>query len=129
MNTIKAIRTTDNNSSCSRAKSFFGVQILSDDGKYEPLNGQYTFHFEDEEEETICRFVNGYLDGNIYDPYGKIIEKRPALEYGFGGTEYWVKGFPDGFPAIVQNFGYYEEDWQNGNIVEFRNEVELISIE
>ena len=66
---------------------------------------------------------------HIYDEKGKVLEKLPALEYSFGGTEYWTKGAPDGFPAIVQNFGYYEEDWQNGTIQEIRNEIELESIE
>ena len=66
------------------------------------------------------------MDGNFYDSDGNIIERLPALEYGFGGTEYWTKGTPDGFPAIVQNFGYYEEDWENGRILEIRNEVEIL---
>ncbi len=126
MNQIKAIKTNDNNQSCSRAKQFIGVPVVGKDGKL--LNGEYRFKFENEEEETVCRFVNGFLDGNIYDEKGKVLEKLPALEYSFGGTEYWTKGAPDGFPAIVQNFGYYEEDWQNGTIQEIRNEIELESI-
>jgi hypothetical protein len=127
MNTIKAIKTNDNNQSCSRAKQFIGVPIIGRDGKL--LNGEQKFKFENEEEETVCRFVNGLLDGNVYDKDGNIVDKLPALEYSFGGTEYWTKGAPDGFPAIVQNFGYYEEDWQNGTIQEIRNEIELESIE
>lgn len=129
MNTIKAIRTNDNNASSSRAINFMGVQILGNESPHEPLNGEHRFKFDEEEEDTVCRFVNGYLDGNVYDKEGKIIEKRPALEYGFGGTEFWTKGYPDGIPAVLQNFGYYEEDWKDGNIVEIRNEVELLSIE
>lgn len=124
MNTIKAIQTTDNEQSCSRAKEFIGVPVTGKDGKL--LNGEYKFNFENEEEPTVCRFVNGLLDGNFYDSDGNIIERLPALEYGFGGTEYWTKGTPDGFPAIVQNFGYYEEDWENGRILEIRNEVEIL---
>lgn len=77
----------------------------------------------------LCRFVNGLLDGNIYNKNGKLIEQRPALEYSFGGTEYWTKGAPVGFPAVIQNFGYYEEDWANGTIQEIRNEVEFVSLE
>lgn len=127
MNTIKSIRTNDNNASCSRAKNFIGVPIIDENGKL--LNGEVIYKFRDEEEDTICRFVDGFLDGNIYDKDGSVVEKRPALEYGFGGKEYWTKGFPNGSPAIIQNFGYYEEDWQNGTIQEIRNEVELVGLE
>lgn len=123
MNTIKSIRTNDNNSSSSRAKQFINVPVIGADNNL--LNGEYKYKFKGEEEETVCRFVEGFLDGNIYDDKGNIVERRPALEYGFGGVEYWTKGCPDGFPAIIQNFGYYEEDWKNGQIQEIRNEVEL----
>jgi len=126
MNTIKSIRTNNNEDSCSRARQFIGVPVIGKDGKL--LNGEIKYRFENEEEDTICRFRDGLLDGNIYDESGNLLEKRPALEYGFGGTEYWRNGVPDGFPAIIQNFGYYEEDWQNGKIQEIRNEVELESI-
>ncbi|MBO4858706.1 MAG: hypothetical protein J5527_09340 [Treponema sp.] len=127
MNTINSIKTNDNSQSCSRAKQFIGVPIVDKENKL--LNGQYKFKFENEEEETICRFVNGLLDGNIYDKDKKIIERRPALEYSFGGTEYWTAGSPDGFPAVSQNFGYYEEDWENGTIQEIRTEYELVDTE
>lgn len=126
MNSIKSIKTNDNNQSCSRAKQFIGVPVIGRDGKL--LNGEEKFKFENEE-ETVCRFVNGFLDGNIYDKDGNISERLPALEYSFGGTEYWTKGVPDGFPAVIQNFGYYEEDWNNGTILEIRNEIKLENIE
>lgn len=127
MNSIKAIKTNDNNASSSRAKQFIGVPVIGQDGKL--LNGEFKFNFENEEEPTICRFINGLLDGNIYGDEGEIIEKRAALEYSFGGTEYWTKGSPDGFPAVIQNFGYYEEDWHEGQIQEIRNEFELTDLD
>lgn len=127
MNSITAIKTNDNTQSCSRAKQFIGVPVTDTDGKL--LNGEFSFSFENEEEPTVCRFVNGLLDGNVYDSEGKAVERLPALEYSFGGTEYWTKGVPEGFPAVIQNFGYYEEDWTNGTIQEIRNEVELVSVE
>lgn len=127
MNSIMAIKTNDNTQSCSRAKQFIGVPVTGTDGKL--LNGEFMFNFENEEEPTICRFVNGLLDGNIYNGEGNVVERLPALEYSFGGTEYWTKGTPEGFPAVVQNYGYYEEDWTNGTIQEIRNETELVSVE
>ena len=127
MNSITAIKTNDNSQSCSRAKQFIGVPVVGTDGKL--LNGEFKFNFENEEEPAICRFVDGLLDGNIYNSEGVIIASQPALEYSFGGYEYWKKGVPDGFPAVCQNFGYYEEDWSNGTIQEIRNEVELLSID
>lgn len=127
MNSINVIKTKDNSQSCSRAKQFIGIPVTGTDGKL--LNGEFKFNFENEEEPTVCRFVNGLLDGNIYNSSGEIIESQPAMEYSFGGTEYWTKGTPDGFPAVIQNFGYYEEDWANGTIQEIRNEVELVSLE
>ncbi|WP_149554564.1 hypothetical protein [Treponema pectinovorum] len=127
MNSITAIKTNDNSQSCSRAKQFIGIPITGEDGKL--LNGEYKFNFENEEEPTVCRFINGLLDGNVYDAEGIILERLPALEYSFGGTEYWTKGTPEGFPAVVQNFGYYEEDWTSGTIQEIRNEVQLLSID
>ena len=51
MNQIKAIKTNDNNQSCSRAKQFIGVPVVGKDGKL--LNGEYRFKFENEEEENI----------------------------------------------------------------------------
>ena len=127
MNTIKSIKTNDNEDSCSRAKQFIGIPIIGKDGKL--LNGEVKYRFDGEEEDIVCRFRNGFLDGNVYDSDGKIVEVRPALEYAYGGTEYWTKGFPHGFPAVQQNFGYYEEDWNAGTIQEIRNEVEIESLE
>ncbi len=127
MNTIRTIRTNNNDDSCSRAKQFIGIPVIGKDGKL--LNGEVKYRFEGEEEDTVCRFKDGFLDGNIYDSEGHIAEVRPALEYAYGGAEYWTKGFPHGFPAVQQNFGYYEEDWKEGVIQEIRNEVELEALE
>lgn len=96
MNTIKSIRTNDNNASCSRAKNFIGVPVIDADGKL--LNGEFKYKFNDEEEETVCRFVDGFLDGNVYDKDGNVVETLPALEYSFGGKEYWTKGSCNGRP-------------------------------
>lgn len=127
MNTIKAIRTNNNDDSHSKAKDFIGIPIIGPNG--ELLNGIQELSLSNDENKTLCRFVNGFLDGNVYDENGNIIETLPALEYENGGTEYWTKGHPDGLPAIKQNFSYYEEDWINGVIQEIREEQMLVEIE
>lgn len=123
MHTIKAIITNDNKQSCSKAKQFINTPVIGKDGTL--LNGQFKFNFDNEIEPTLCRFVNGFLDGNIYDANNEVIGILPALEYSFGGKEFWTKGKPDGYPAIIQNEGSYEEDWENGYIQEIRNEVKI----
>ncbi len=122
MNSIKQIETNDNNASSSRCLQFIGVPIVDSDGKL--INGERKLS-----DGTIARFVNGYLDGNIYDENGKIIEERPALEYEYAGCEYWTKGQPHGYPAVSQAFHTIEEDWEHGQILAIRNEVELTGIE
>lgn len=52
---------------------------------------------------------------------------NPAVEYG-SGTEYWTHGKPHGFPAVSQNYDFYEEDWYDGHIIVIREEVD-VSIE
>lgn len=127
MNLINEIETNDNNASASRAKQFIGIPITGED--FRLLNGEIQLTFDDEEKPVTCRFIDGMLDGNIYDADGHIAVRRPALEYSFGGKEYWSHGFPDGPRAIQQNYGYYEEDWKNGRICKIRNELILESME
>lgn len=121
MNSIKEIKTSDNNASSSRCLQFIGIPVIGSDGKL--LNGEKKLS-----DGTIARFVDGLLDGNIYDQKGKIVEQRPALEYEYEGTEYWTKGKPHGYPAISQAYHTIEEDWEDGQIVAIRNEMELEEI-
>lgn len=125
MNTIKTILTSDNRCSCSKAKNFLGIVITDENGSL--CNGEYDFDLDGE--KVLVRFHDGLIDGNIYSDDGKILNRIPALEYSNGGTEYWTKGFPDGYPAVIKDFGYYEEDWKNGKIEAIRNEIKLNSLE
>lgn len=122
MNTIKEILTDDNNASGSRCLQFIGVKVIGADGKL--LNGEQKLS-----DGTLVRFVDGLIDGHIYDESGNSIEERPALEYEYEGTEYWTHGKPHGYPAVSQAFHTIEEDWENGQIRAIRNEMEIEKIE
>lgn len=109
----KIIKAKDNSESSSRCYQYIGVPIIGTDNTF--LEGEVTL-----QDGTECHFHNGFLDGNIYDDNENIIEKRPALIYENGGFEYWEKGIPKGKPAVIQNFGLYEEDWFDGKLSEIR---------
>ena len=109
---IKERFTTNNEESKSRYKDFIG--LLMTDKKCKLYNGEKKM-----KDGSIVRFVNGLIDGNVYDENGNIILQRAAIEYEFG-QEFWTKGYPSGYPAVSQKMGYYEEDWDNGHIVAIR---------
>lgn len=121
MNVIKEVKTNDNKASSARAAKYQEVVVLDAAGK--PLEGEVRL-----KDGTICRFHNGLLDGNVYDKDGKIVSQMPAMEYDYGGTEFCSKGLLDGFPAVVQNFGYLEEDWKEGVIQAIRSESKLSAV-
>ena len=123
-NILREIDTNDNSASNSKCKNFIGVKIYGKDGK--PMNGEVTLNDGD---GTIVRFVDGFIDGNVYDKENNIVEQKPALVYSHGGCEFWTKGKPHGYPAVVQNFGYHEEDWENGQIKNIRTENIIIEDE
>lgn len=121
MNAIKEIKTNDNEMSSARAKPFLSVVVLDRKGK--PLEGEVRL-----KDGTICRFHNGLLDGNVYGDGGKVVAQRPAMEYEFGGSEFCVAGLLDGVPAVIQNFGFLEEDWKKGVLQSIRTESELTEV-
>jgi hypothetical protein len=102
-----------NDASKSKYKDFFGVPFY-DDGKL--INGEKIY-----EDGTIVRYVNGLIDGNIYDSRGRVIYTMPAVEHK-KGIEYWSKGWPQGSPAIILKRRSYEEYWKN-------QELKKISLE
>lgn len=104
----------------SKYKAFFGRPTISKDGKL--YNGEQNLP-----DGTIIRYVNGYIDGNIYDSRGEVVYTYPAIEYD-EGKEYWTKGHPNGFPAICQKLGFYEEYWADGRIVKISETVQLLDI-
>ena len=119
MKNVKFVRTDNNINSSSKAKNFFGVLIMDEEGK--PCSGEYTFDIDGR--EVKARFHNGFIDGNVYTDNEEVIRKVPAIEYGYGGKEYWSKGFPEGLSAVSKNECYYEENWNNTHIMEIRIEM------
>ena len=122
MNAIKDWQTTNNNDSRSVCKEYVGKIVLDKnnrlcEGEKHLPNG------------VVVRFVNGLIDGNVYDENGMSILVRPAVQYKYGGQEFWTKGYPDGYPAVSQNMGHYEEDWTEGHIISVREEQEIEDIE
>ena len=114
------ISNPGNNLSESHFKDFFGRVVKDNKGK--ELDGEYQFA---EYPYAIIRFHEGMIDGNIYDQYGDIIERYPALIYQSNYTEckeYWTKGFPDGNPAIEIDFefGPYTECWKDKQLISIR---------
>lgn len=100
----------DISESRSRFKKFFGISVIGNDGSL--LDGEKKFP-----DGTLVRFQNGFIDGNIYDLRGEVLYTYPAIEYvDSPGKEYWTKGLPQGYPAICQDAGLYEEYWSDGKI-------------
>ena len=93
----------------SKLKEKFGIQHK--ERFWKKLNGERRYP-----DGTIVRYVDGYIDGNIYDKAGNILQRYPAVEYE-DGKEYWTRGYPDGFPAILQNYDFDQEYWICGTIV------------
>lgn len=104
-----------NNLSESHFKDFF-ERVIYDDGGH-PLNGKIEIGIYP---YATIRFHNGMIDGNLYDNEGNILNRYPAIEYQYYYShyeEYWTKGLPDGLPAIIVNYGDYEESWMNKKLV------------
>jgi hypothetical protein len=66
-------------------------------------------------QETIIRFEGGYIHGGL-DLDGR---PQPAIECKDAHTEWWEKGFlhREGGPAVVSDFGDWEEYWERGKLV------------
>ena len=102
-------RIIQNSESKSKLKDKFGIQFK--ENFWKKLNGERRYP-----DGTIVRYVDGYIDGNIYDKEGNIVQRYPAVEYK-DGKEYWSRGYPDGFPAILQNCDLDQEYWICGTII------------
>ncbi len=82
-----------------------------------PINGA-VFYADDYDngKKTILRFIDGYLDGDVFDENGKFVMQQPAVE-GKGHLEYWRKNKlhrDNNEPAVCTNGFIEKEWWENG---------------
>lgn len=79
----------------------------------QPMHGEYAI------ENTIMRFdEKGLLHGGK-DVYG---DGQPAIEMPNGHAEWWEHGeiHREGAPAVITQYGEWEEWWNRGTLVEIR---------
>ena len=65
---------------------------------------------------TIFRFRNGLLDGDIFNDKGELVVSKPAVESP-GHQEYWREGKlhrDNGLPAVISESFKVKEWWVNG---------------
>lgn len=70
--------------------------------------------------ETIIRCKSGFLDGDVFDKNGNLVNVIPAIE-GKGHIEYWRmnKLHRDGnLPAVISNNFTERQFWHNGEYLE-----------
>lgn len=88
------------------------TEVKFTDEKENPLNGIQI----GEDRETILRFRDGQLDGDVCDENGNLVTVKPAVEKQ-GHLEYWRKNKlhrDNNLPAIISPGGTYNEYWENG---------------
>jgi hypothetical protein len=87
---------------------FLGKRIYDEENKM-PVNGDRIL------QGAIIRFAGGYIHGGN-DPDGK---PQPAIECRDSHTEWWEEGklHREGEPAIISDFGDWEEYWVKGKLV------------
>jgi hypothetical protein len=79
----------------------------------EPMSGEHAI------ENSILRFDDtGLLHGGK-DVYG---DEQPAIEIPNGHTEWWEHGeiHREKGPAIITQYGDWEEWWNHGTLIEIR---------
>jgi hypothetical protein len=107
-NEMTKLKTSDITKSRGLFLKFMGKQVgNNEEGK--PCNGDYLI------KETVLRFKDGYLHGGT----DREDDPQPAIECGDGHTEWWEKGYihRDEGPAIISDYGDWEEYWEHGKLV------------
>jgi hypothetical protein len=100
------------NVSEKNSKTYFpqySGKIISDETGKQKMEGERFV------KGVIIRFKDGYIHG------GQGVEgnSQPAIECGDSQVEYWENGYlhrEDG-PAIIAEFGDWEEYWDHGKLV------------
>lgn len=110
--TYNRYETHDENLSRALYKKYFSQPVLSqEEGKL--CDGEYNI------KNTIARFKNGFLHGGVNSEG----EPQPAIECGFQNhVEWWEDGklHRENGPAVITEFGNWEEFWLQGQLQEIR---------
>ena len=116
MEELYQLKTQDNNYSRSINRKYQGVTIF-DDKTHKPLQGEFVIG------DDIVRFQNGLLHSGI----GADGEKLAAYENKNGDVEFWEQGLlhRENAPAVIRDFGTWEEWWYHGQLVEIRAAVKI----
>lgn len=111
MNEIIEMKTPDKSYSKSECLKYQGVTVFNDVSQ-KPCDGQYMVS------DTIVRFKNGLLHGGK-TPDGLDI---PAYETDIGHAEYFNKGLLHrvNAPAVISDWGDWEEWWNEGELILIR---------
>ena len=101
----------ENSNSLFLALNNTDIQQLDINGN--PINGTriYAEDFK-KGKTTVLRFIDGFLDGDLFDTIGNLIMQRPAVDSD-GHQEYWRKNklHRDGEAPAVYSRGFTEEEW------------------
>lgn len=102
-------------SKCLNLK-YQGITIFNDISK-KPMNGEFNVSGD------IIRFKNGLLHGGK-SPDGNDI---PAFETEDGHVEFFENGLlhRENFPAVISDFGDWEEWWNHGNLIYIRTSAKI----
>lgn len=107
--------------SVSKFIKFNNTDIQQKDENGNPINGTVVYAEDyDRGVVTVLRFIDGYLDGDLFDSNGNFLMQKPAVD-SEGHQEYWRKNklhrdneepavYSDGFTTL--------EYWQNGKRIE-----------
>lgn len=90
-------------------------QQVDSDGNL--LNGTVLYASDyDNGKKTILRFIDGFLDGDVFDEYGNFVMQNPAVE-GTGHLEFWRKNKlhrDNEEPAVLAEGFSIKEWWESG---------------
>lgn len=111
MDNIVELQTDDRTMSKSENLKYSGVTVFNDVTR-KPCDGEYNI------DGTIIRFKDGLLHGGK-TPDGLDV---PAYETETGHTEFFENGLlhRDGYPAVISDWGNWEEWWSHGNLIFIR---------
>lgn len=105
----------------SKFIEYNNTQRKSYDENGNPLNGERILSDDyDNGKITLVRFINGFLDGDVFDKNGKFVMQKPAVESN-GHQEYWRQNKlhrDNGEPSVYAEGFSVKEWWENGNRLE-----------